>query len=64
MKRSQLQSQLLNLRVELGVAAGVGATIEILAWWMRQSDPASVEQLAEYLDRLTVRQAIEEPHIG
>ena len=47
------------LPIELGVVSGVGATIEILAWWLRQSDPVSVEQIAEYLDRLTVRPAIE-----
>jgi AcrR family transcriptional regulator len=47
------------LPIELGVVSGVGATIEILAWWLRQSDPVSVEQMAEYLDRLTVRPAID-----
>ncbi|HEX7854817.1 MAG TPA: helix-turn-helix domain-containing protein [Sphingobium sp.] len=49
------------LPVELGVVAGVGATIEILAWWLRQPDPVSVEQAAEYLDRLTVRPALDGP---
>jgi AcrR family transcriptional regulator len=47
-----------DLPVELGVVSGVGATIEILAWWLRQSDPVSIEQMAEYLDRLTVRPAL------
>lgn len=49
------------LPIDLGVVSGVGATIEILAWWLRQADPVSVEQIAEYLDRLTVRPAIERP---
>jgi AcrR family transcriptional regulator len=50
-----------SLPVDLGVVSGVGATIEILAWWLRQAEPVSVEQIAEYLDRLTVRPAIERP---
>ena len=49
------------LPIELGVVGGVGATIEILAWWLRQPDPVSVEQMAEYLDRLSVRPFIERP---
>ena len=52
------------LPVELGVVSGVGATIEILAWWMRQPAPVSVEQMAEYLDRLTVRPALDAPRAG
>jgi AcrR family transcriptional regulator len=48
-----------NLPIELGVVSGVGATIEILAWWLRQADPVSVQQLAEYLDRLSVRPALD-----
>jgi AcrR family transcriptional regulator len=43
-----------HIPVELGVVSGVGATIEILAWWLRQADPVSVDQMAEYLDRLTL----------
>ena len=49
------------LPVELGVVAGVGATIEILAWWLRQPNPVSIEQAAEYLDRLSVRPALDGP---
>lgn len=48
-----------SLPVELGVVSGVAATIEILAWWLRQADPVTVEQMAEYLDRLTVRPALD-----
>jgi AcrR family transcriptional regulator len=53
-----------TLPVELGVVAGVGATIEILAWWLRQPDPVPVERMAEYLDHLTVRPALEMPPAG
>lgn len=53
-----------SLPIDLGVVSGVGATIEILAWWLRQVDPVSIEQIAEYLDRLTVRPALERPQAG
>ncbi len=47
-----------SLPMEVGVVSGVAATIEILSWWLRQTEVVSVEQVAEYLDRLTVRPAI------
>jgi AcrR family transcriptional regulator len=42
------------LPVELGVIHTSGAIVEILAWWLRQSDPMSVERVAEILDRLVL----------
>jgi AcrR family transcriptional regulator len=42
------------LPVELGIIYGVGATVEILAWWLRQPEPLSVERIAEILDRLVM----------
>jgi hypothetical protein len=32
----------------------VAATIEILAWWLKQNEPPSVKRMAEILDRLVV----------
>jgi AcrR family transcriptional regulator len=41
--------------VELGAVYGVGATIEILSWWLRTPEGAySAAQVAEFLDRLVV----------
>ncbi|PPE72090.1 TetR/AcrR family transcriptional regulator [Solimonas fluminis] len=42
------------LPVELGAVFGVGATVEILAWWLRRPDEVSTEQIAEILHRLVV----------
>lgn len=43
-----------DLPVDLSIVWGVAGTVEILAWWLRQIDPISVAQIAEYLERLTV----------
>jgi AcrR family transcriptional regulator len=47
-----------DLPLDLCAVWGVAATAEILAWWLRQEDPASVEVVAGYLDRLAVRPAM------
>ena len=39
---------------DLRVAFSVAATLEILAWWLEQKEPASIEQMAATLDRLVV----------
>lgn len=39
---------------DLRVAFAVAATLEILAWWLEERQPASVEQIADILDRLVV----------
>jgi AcrR family transcriptional regulator len=47
------------LPVELGAVYGVAATIEILAWWLRQSPGAySTDQVAQFLDQLVVGPAM------
>jgi AcrR family transcriptional regulator len=46
------------LPVELGAIYGVSATVEILAWWLRQPDDFSVERIAEIVDRLVVTPAV------
>ena len=49
------------LPVELGAVYGVAASIEILTWWLRRpAGEYSVEQVAEFLDRLVVAQATSE----
>ena len=40
------------LPVELGAIFGVSATVEILAWWLRQPAGFGVERIAEIVDRL------------
>ena len=43
------------LPLELGAVYGVGATIEILTWWLRRpAGEYSVAQVAEFLDQLVV----------
>lgn len=39
---------------DLSVVYSVAATIEILAWWLKQGTPPSVKQMAEVLDRLVI----------
>jgi AcrR family transcriptional regulator len=43
---------------DLNVVYAVAATVEILAWWLKQSDPPSVKKMAEILDRLVVTPSI------
>lgn len=43
-----------SLPGDLAVVFSVAATIEILAWWLKQSDPPSVSRMAEILDQLVV----------
>jgi AcrR family transcriptional regulator len=46
------------LPVELGAIYGVSATVEILAWWLRNPKQFTVEQIAGIVDRLVVTPAI------
>jgi transposase-like protein/AcrR family transcriptional regulator len=42
------------LPVDLGAIHGVSATVEILAWWLRNPERQTVEQVAALLDRLVL----------
>lgn len=42
------------LPVELAVIHASSAMVEILAWWLRQAEPLSVERIADILDRLVI----------
>lgn len=42
------------LPTELGVLHGVGATVEIIAWWLRQDPPFPIERIATIHDRLVL----------
>jgi len=42
------------LKAEAGVHLLVSGTIELLSWWLRQSDPLSIEQISEIHDELVV----------
>ena len=46
------------LPVDLGAIFGVSATVEILAWWLRQPEDFSVERIAEIVDRLVVTPSV------
>lgn len=39
---------------DLKVIYGVGGTVDILAWWLRQRSAYSPQQVAEFLDRLLI----------
>lgn len=39
---------------DLTVVFAVSAVVEILAWWLKQKNPPSVQQMAEILDRLVI----------
>lgn len=43
---------------DLRLTFGVGVTIDILAWWLPQRESYSVDQIAEYIDRLAVAPAM------
>lgn len=47
-----------NLPLDLCAAWGMAGTVEILAWWLRQELPIPIDQVAHYLERLTVRPAL------
>jgi hypothetical protein len=42
------------LPAEVGVIVVVSGTIELLTWWLRQSKPISVKQVAAIHERLIV----------
>lgn len=44
-----------DLPAELGAAFGVAATVEVLSWWLRQTEPVPLEKVAELVERLSVR---------
>lgn len=39
---------------DLSIVFGVAGTIEVLAWWLKQSNPPSVKRMGEILDRLII----------
>ena len=39
---------------DLSVVFSVASTVEILAWWLRQSKPPSVQRMAQILDQLVI----------
>jgi AcrR family transcriptional regulator len=43
---------------DLRVAFAVASTLEILAWWLEQSESVGIEQMADILDRLVVTPAL------
>lgn len=43
------------LPTEIGILFSVTATVEIISWWLRQSEPLPLEKVAQMLDRLAIR---------
>jgi AcrR family transcriptional regulator len=43
---------------DLRIVFAVSATVEVLAWWLKQADPPSVKQMAQILDRLVITPSI------
>lgn len=52
------------LPTELGVLYGVGATVEIISWWLRQDPPFPIEQIATIHDRLVLTPTISKATIS
>lgn len=44
--------------MELGVLFGVTATVEIIAWWLKQGDAISVDHIARIHDQLVVKPTV------
>lgn len=49
---------------DLNVVFSVSASVEIMAWWLRQNDPPSVQRMAKIIDQLVVIPSISESEIG
>ena len=47
-----------DIPMELGVLFGVTATVEIIAWWLKQGPGFPVERIAAIHDRLVVRPSV------
>ncbi|CAN7470121.1 helix-turn-helix domain containing protein [Phenylobacterium sp. LjRoot219] len=47
------------LPAELRIVFPTGGAIDVLAWWLQQKRPLSVERIAEILDRLVVTPTLE-----
>ena len=46
--------------LDLRVTHATAATIEIIAWWLRQEEDLAVERMAGILDRLVIRPTVAE----
>lgn len=46
---------------ELGIIFGVTATVEIIAWWLRQPPGITVSEVAKLLDGLAIRPTFDPP---
>lgn len=52
--QEQAVDQPSQLPGDLATVFPVAATIEILAWWLKQAEPPSVDRMAEILDALVI----------
>jgi AcrR family transcriptional regulator len=49
---------------ELGIVFAVSATVEIIAWWLRQEKGVSKELIADYLDGLAIQPTLRRPNVA
>jgi AcrR family transcriptional regulator len=49
---------------EVAVILVISATIELLAWWLRQKDPLTIEQIAKIHDRIVVSPTLNSDESG
>lgn len=55
---SALRSDKHGLPVELGVAMAIAVTVELMSWWLRQTEPWPAEEIAAILDHTGIKPAI------
>jgi AcrR family transcriptional regulator len=48
-----------SVPVDLGTVCAAGSTIDALAWWLDQNDAYSIDEMAQFVDRLIIK-----PFIG
>lgn len=60
---SEIQAGSPWLPTELGLVIGVSTTIEIIAWWLTQSNPMSIKRISEIHDRLVLLPTVGKPDV-
>lgn len=61
---AQLEDAPLDLPSDLGAAFGVSAVVEVLSWWLRQTERVPMSKVAALIDRLAVRPTLHAANPG
>lgn len=48
-----------SVPVDLGTVCSAGSTIDALAWWLREGESHTVDEIAGFIDRLVIRPFID-----